>query len=174
MYNIYKAQRLTIFIILKKRRREYGSWAYYVMSQFSLRIVHHSRSCLQSFLLLLLISHTHVYAHIFVHSFVFFSFTLSLFLTIFAIDYAMFWQIFATVSYPQTGRLSPIANYIRSLLHVGVSRISEGTRDRGEPRSCRLRAGGTKDRGNAAAGGPCLPERESCIPCSSGNVRSAV
>lgn len=41
---IYKAQRLTIFIILKKRRREYiyifyiyiyGSLFYYVMSQFS-------------------------------------------------------------------------------------------------------------------------------------------
>lgn len=45
------------------------------------------------------------------------------------IDYATSWQIcvvLATVSYSRTRRLSPIANYIRSLLHLGESRVPRG------------------------------------------------
>lgn len=45
------------------------------------------------------------------------------------IDYATSWQIcvvLATMSYSRTRRLSPIANYIRSLLHLGELRVPGG------------------------------------------------
>lgn len=48
---------------------------------------------------------------------------------ILTIDYATSWQIcvvLATVSYSRTRRLSPIANYIRFLLHLGESRVPRG------------------------------------------------
>lgn len=60
----------------------------------------------------------------------FFLFTLSSFSSdTLTIDYATSWQIYvvlATVSYSRTRRLSPIANYIRSLLHSGELRVPRG------------------------------------------------
>jgi len=82
------------------------------------------------------------------------------------IDYATSWQIcvvLATVSYSRTRRLSPIANYIRSLLHLGELRVPGGFSfpqgERGRQEECE----GGKDH---------LHEPQSCNP-SSGNVRFA-
>lgn len=84
-------------------------------------------------------AYTHLYSSLSSHtvslfpflSSVFFTFSLALILSSFShdtltIDYATSWQIcvvLATVSYSRTRRLSPIANYIRSLLHLGELRV---------------------------------------------------
>lgn len=83
--------------------------------------------------------HTRIYSSLLFHTVFFFpSVTFSLSLSrsfsrfshdTLTIDYATSWQIcvvLATMSYSRTRRLSPIANYIRSLLHLGELRVPGG------------------------------------------------
>lgn len=89
-------------------------------------------------------TYIHAYAHLYIiqpfcftrffSSFSFFTFSFLFILSFFSpdtlmIDYATSWQIYvvlATVSYSRTRRLSPIANYIRSLLHSGELYVPRG------------------------------------------------
>lgn len=76
------------------------------------------------------------------------TFSLSLSHDTLMIDYATSWQIrivLATVSYSRTRRLSPIANYIRSLLHLGELRASRG--------GFSIPAGRARDRRGGVRGG---------------------
>lgn len=86
------------------------------------------------------------------------------------VDYATSWQIcvvLATVSYSWTRSLSPIANYIRSLLHLGELRVP------GDFPYPRRASGGRKEKCEGGEEGrDHLHEPQSRNP-SSGNVRFA-